>query len=58
MNFLSIKKVSEKTTLARSTIYKLIKEKKFPEPIKLPGTNRVAWHEYLIEEWMSNTYPR
>lgn len=54
MNFLDIKKVCQKTSLARSTIYKLIHMGKFPKPIKLFGTNRVAWLESWIDDWMLN----
>lgn len=45
--------VEERVGLARSTLYKLIGLKQFPEPIRL-GTNAVGWLESDIEEWLAS----
>lgn len=45
--------VEERVGLARSTLYKLIGQKEFPEPIRL-GTNAVGWLESDIEEWLAS----
>lgn len=43
--------VEDRTTLGRSTIYKLISLGEFPAPIKL-GSRSVGWVEGEIEEWL------
>jgi len=58
MKLIGIKEVCKMTSLGRSTIYKLIKNGKFPKPIKLLGTNRVAWMECLVDDWMLNLLPQ
>lgn len=43
--------VEQRTGLKRSTIYKLIQERKFPQPVKL--TERcVAWDSLAVDEWI------
>jgi prophage regulatory protein len=39
------------TGLARSTIYKYIKEGLFPKPISL-GSRSVGWIQSEVEEWI------
>jgi len=46
----------ETTTLVRckkSTIYTLMKQGKFPKPIKL-GSRMVAWPESLVYQWIQD----
>ncbi len=51
MKFLRIPDVIKKTGLARSTIWMMCKEGRFPIPIKI--SERVTvWDNDLIEEWM------
>ena len=42
-----------KTTLSKSTIYRLIQSSDFPPPKKL-STRAVAWVDEEIDEWISN----
>ena len=42
--------VIQVTGLARSTIYKLIAENKFPTPVRLTG-RAVAWRRADLERW-------
>lgn len=43
--------VEQRTGLKRSTIYKLVKEGKFPKPISL--TERcVAWQSSAVDAWI------
>jgi prophage regulatory protein len=42
--------VMQGTGLARSTIYKLIAEDKFPQPVRLTG-RAVAWRRADLEQW-------
>ena len=46
------KVVENKTGLARSTLYFLIQEGKFPKPIPL-GPRAVGWLESEVEAWIS-----
>lgn len=48
---LSIKDVCARVSLARSTVYRLADEGKFPRPIEItPG--RVAWIEAEVADWV------
>lgn len=48
--------VMQMTGLARSTIYKLISNERFPPPLKL--TQRaVAWRLMDIEQWIASRAP-
>ena len=48
---LRMPEVMTNTGLARSTIYKMIAEKKFPEQISL-GIKSVGWLECDIQNWI------
>lgn len=50
---LDAKKVTKKTTLAVSTIYKLMAKDEFPRPIRL-GPQIVRWKEAEVDEWINN----
>ncbi|GLP94712.1 helix-turn-helix transcriptional regulator [Paraferrimonas sedimenticola] len=47
---LTIQDVCRLTKLSRSTIYKLMRDKKFPKPIKISVRN-VRWPKYVVDEW-------
>lgn len=44
------------TGLARSTIYKMIAERKFPTPVRL-GPRAVAWRHSDLERWSEERPP-
>ena len=48
-----LKKVCEITTLSKATIYRQIKQGKFPAPIQLTDRS-VGWLMSEIEEWINN----
>lgn len=50
---LRLKKVTEKTGLAKSTIYKKITEKEFPQQISLGG-KAVGWLKSDIDRWIES----
>ena len=52
MKLIRLKKVSELTGLARSTIYKYIAEGAFPKSMKL-GPRLVAWVEEEVQAWIA-----
>lgn len=49
---LNQKEVIEIVRLSRSTIYRMVKAGKFPEPI-YPTTNRKFWFEEDIWDWLN-----
>lgn len=48
--FLRIQDVIKMTSLSRSTIYRMINDREFPEQI-LVGTRQVRWHRQEILDW-------
>lgn len=48
--FLRMPTVMRLTGLGRSTIYRLIAERKFPSPVRL-GPRAVAWRSSDLDEW-------
>lgn len=54
LNLIRLPKVEAATGYKRSTIYRLITEKKFPAPISLSpcGGRASAWVEEEVENWI------
>lgn len=48
--FLRMPLVMRRTGLARSTIYRLVAERKFPLPVKLAG-RAVGWRSADLDAW-------
>jgi prophage regulatory protein len=46
--------VEAQTGLARSTLYKLIKDGTFPAPVKLTGQRAVAWSSCAVDAWIAS----
>ena len=53
ISLLRIDAVKARTGLARSTLYKLIEEGKFPASIKITS-RAVAWPSNVIEDWITS----
>ncbi|TRW48352.1 AlpA family phage regulatory protein [Aliidiomarina halalkaliphila] len=51
MRLIKLEEVRNKTTLSRTTIYKLVVAKSFPKPVTVVGRSRV-WVEEEIDEWI------
>lgn len=51
MQLIKLNQVILKTTLSKSTIYRLIKTADFPQPKKL-SVRAVAWIESEVDEWI------
>ena len=51
IQLLRIKSVSEIVGLSRSSIYELIKQGKFPKPVRI-STGRVRWTSSDINNWI------
>ncbi len=52
---LRIASVIDKTGLSRTQIYRLVKSKAFPAPVKL-STAISAWDESLIDAWLEDRF--
>jgi prophage regulatory protein len=50
---LTIEEVGSRIRLSKPTIYKLIREGKFPQQLHLCA-NKVAWIEREVEEWLAS----
>lgn len=48
--FLRMPTVMRMTGLGRSTIYRLIADRKFPSPVRL-GPRAVAWRRADLDQW-------
>ena len=53
--FLRMPAVLRLTGLGRTTIYRLVAERRFPSPVRL-GTRAIAWRKADIDRW-SNDRP-
>lgn len=51
MQLIKLNQVMVKTTLSKSTIYRLVKTADFPKPKKL-SLRAVAWLESEVDEWI------
>jgi prophage regulatory protein len=51
LTFLSLNDVVKRTTLSRSTILVMVREGRFPQPVRL-GYSRTAYVEAEVVEWM------
>ena len=45
--------IEARCRITRTTIYRLMRAKQFPEPIRL-GPRAVRWHESEIEAWIES----
>jgi len=50
VEFLRMPSVIRRTGLGRSTIYRLIAERKFPSPVRLAG-RAVGWRRTDLDRW-------
>lgn len=48
-----IKTVVNKTSLSKSTIYRLVKESSFPRPVQI-SARRVGWRQSDIDAFIAN----
>ncbi|WP_426039468.1 helix-turn-helix transcriptional regulator [Brevundimonas sp. DC300-4] len=45
--------VSRRTTLSRTTLWRLVRAQVFPAPIKLGAGNRIAFSEEAVGNWIN-----
>ncbi len=53
MRVLKLKEVLLKTSLGKTTLYMLVKDKAFPKPIPL-GLRAVGWLESEVDTWIQS----
>jgi prophage regulatory protein len=49
--FLRLNQVKDRYGISKPTIYRMMKEGKFPKPVKLTGSRAVAWHRDSLAAW-------
>jgi len=49
--FIRRRTVEDRTGLSRSTIYQMMKEGRFPKPVRIGG-RAVAWPETEVDAWI------
>ncbi len=52
-NIIRINKVCSRTSLSKSTIWRMEQKGKFPRRIKL-GENSVGWNEQDVDDWIDD----
>ena len=52
VKLLRLPAVMEMTGLGRSTVYKLVQAKKFPEPVRVAVPKMTVWPSDVIEQWV------
>lgn len=53
MSIITLQRVTEKTTLERSTLYAYMKAGKFPASVAL-GPRRIGWVESEVDAWIKS----
>lgn len=56
MRILRLPGVMEKVGLSKASIYRLMKEGKFPPPLEL-GDRARGWNESSLDEWIEERRP-
>lgn len=51
VRFLRLKQLEDKVGFKRTTIFRLVKEGHFPQPVKIHG-NMTMWQEHEVDVWM------
>ena len=50
---LRFKKLRERVPLGRTTIWRMVKDERFPAPVRI-GKNGIAWRSDEIQKWIEN----
>ncbi|MEM5470782.1 AlpA family phage regulatory protein [Hoeflea sp. AS60] len=50
---LSLKQVMERIPLSKSEIYRRIRDRRFPQPVRI-GVHRIGFSEAEIEQWLTD----
>ena len=55
IRFLRLPEVKTMTGMGRSSIYQLIQQKKFPDPIRLQKPSVSVWRSDEVQKWITET---
>lgn len=50
---IGVRDVLELTSFSRGTLYRLIRDNRFPVPLQI-GKRRVAWREAQVRDWIES----
>lgn len=53
MRLLTVRQVTERTSLSRASIRRRVDAGAFPLPVRIPDSTRVGWLEHEIDEWIA-----
>lgn len=51
MGLLTVKEVTQRTTLSRMTIHRKVRAGTFPQPVR-PAPGRIAWRAKDVDKWI------
>ena len=54
IRLLRLPEVMAITGLGRSTVYHLVQDKKFPEPVRVPVPKMTVWPSDVIDKWVQD----
>ena len=54
VRLLRLPAVVEMTGMSRRTVYRLVREKKFPQPVRVPVPKMSVWPSDKIEQWIQD----
>jgi len=57
-SFLRWRAVCAQTGLSRATVWRLVREGKFPKPIQLTGGHAVGWAASEVQRWIEGRIAR
>ena len=49
--FISPKEIQERYHVSPATLWRWVRDQKFPKPVKLGGTSKKAWVAEELEKW-------
>lgn len=52
--FLTVDDVAARVGFCRATIYKFVREGRFPKQAKIPGCRRAQWSATAVEAWIAS----
>ncbi|MEM6464730.1 MAG: AlpA family phage regulatory protein [Pseudomonadota bacterium] len=53
MNILSTKATCERVSVSRTQLWKMVKDKRFPQPVPIDG-NRIGYVDAEVDKWIES----
>ena len=54
VKLLRLPAVMEMTGISESSVYRLVREKKFPQPVRIAVPKMTVWASDVIEQWVQD----